>query len=252
MNHIYGPNLCYKGNFSESPLAIAISKGNLDIIKLFLEIPDIDVNSMTIIEKTYYKYIQYYDEYRFIHTEIISKPLLQLSFESGNKEIIQILMYNPKIDVNSKCIKNSNKNCIKEKSLLYIAIEKENIEYIKLLLSNPKIDTNVVNKELDKKDEYNEIMIEKTSLIAAIEKPNIDINYIILKTGYLLKIAKPTLYCVLSTKNNKIIRLLLSRPNADVNARLKKKCHYYIRLLLQKILKLLNFYCHIRILMLIS
>ena len=229
--HFYGSNLCYKEKFSESPLAIAISKGNLDIIKLFLEIPNIDVNSMTIIEKTYYIYIKYYDEYRFRHTEIISKPLLQLAFDSGNKEIIQILMYNLEIDVNSKCIKNSNINCINEKSLLYIAIEKENIEYIKLLLSSPKIDTNIVNKELDKKDEYNEIMIEKTSLIAAIEKqnieivkllltnPDIDVNYIILKAGYLLKIAKPTLYCALSTKNNEIIKLLLSRSNVDVNAR---------------------------------
>ena len=98
-------------------------------------------------------------------------------------------------------------------------------------MSSPKIDTNIVNKELDKKDEYNEIMIEKTSLIAAIEKqnieivkllltnPDIDINYIILKTDYLLKISKPTLYCAISTKINEIIKLLLSRSNVDVNER---------------------------------
>ena len=69
------------------------------------------------------------------------------SIEVGIVDFIQLLLNNPKIDINQKLIiiqiQNSQNNQRNdEKNALIHAIEKGNVEIVKLLLSNPKIDIN--------------------------------------------------------------------------------------------------------------
>ena len=100
---------------NQTLLIHAIEKGNIEIIKLLINNPKVDIN-----QKLNYGWFE--------------KNALIYAIEKGNLDIIKLLLNNPKININQKF--NGDKN-----ALIY-AIEKGNLDIIKLLLNNPKIDIN--------------------------------------------------------------------------------------------------------------
>ena len=113
----------------DTALNIAIRNHNIEIIKLLLSKPNIGINSQTIYHKT--------NEH--------SVSSLYLAIKQNNLEIIQLLLSYPNIDVNCFTVNIENWNRLKihkEKAPIHLAAEKNNIEMMKLLLSHPKIDIN--------------------------------------------------------------------------------------------------------------
>ena len=75
----------------------------------------------------------------------IEKTALHIAIENGHTEIVQLLLSNPKININIKLKVYRNDCIIEEKTALFIAIENENIEIIKMLLSKSDIDINCMS-----------------------------------------------------------------------------------------------------------
>lgn len=94
-----------QGSIEKIPLTIAIEKGNIELVKLLLSIPNIDVN---VLLTTYY-----------------TKQNIQQSNIGSNGE---------RIDARETIIK---------KTPLIIAIEKRNAEIVQLLLNDSRINTSI-------------------------------------------------------------------------------------------------------------
>ena len=131
-------------------LNVAARKGNIDIIKLLLNIKKIDVNIKST--KMYKKKYQTFDNYYLPIKE--ERTVLHEAVESGYSEVVQLLLKHKTFDVNSALIKTTmyedvfstaNTRFLKknEKILLHLAIEKGYIEIIKLLLTNSALDVNI-------------------------------------------------------------------------------------------------------------
>ena len=143
---------------NQTLLIHAIEKGNIEIIKLLINNPKVDIN-----QKLNYGWFE--------------KNALIYAIEKGNLDIVKLLLNNPKIDINQKLIiiqiQNSQNNQRNdEKNALIHAIEKGNLDIIKLLLNNPKIDIN------QKLSGWNG---EKNALAYAIEKGNHKIIQLLVK-----------------------------------------------------------------------
>ena len=76
-------------------LILAIGKGNIEIIKLLLNNPKIDINQKLII-------IQIQNSQNNQRND--EKNALIHAIEKGNVEIVKLLLSNPKIDINQKLI----------------------------------------------------------------------------------------------------------------------------------------------------
>ena len=83
---------------------------------------------------------------------IFHKTPLHIAIEKENEKIVELLLSNPKIDLNIKSIfkiwyydqtecrrYGSESTKEKENTALYISIKKENIEILKLLLSHQNL-----------------------------------------------------------------------------------------------------------------
>ena len=116
-------NVCDDLQRDSTPLRIACREGYIEIIKLLLEQPDIDINATNLydIDTILIDLCQYEDD------DICDKHV----------EAIKLLLSHPKIDV------NHYNDC--EFNALHYACENKHIEVIKLLLKHPDIDVNFNN-----------------------------------------------------------------------------------------------------------
>lgn len=102
--------------------------------------------------------------------------------------------------------------------MLHLAVENASIDIDKSLLSKNNIDINI--KEVSNEDD---VKIEKTALIIAFEKKIYKITYEIDEDDYVLNKKEMTaLFLAVMQKNPKIVKLLLSRDDIDVNSKYKK------------------------------
>jgi len=164
-----------------TPLHLACFYSNIDIIKLLLSYPDINVN---------------------IQDNNGNTPLhLPCSDELVNINVVELLLAHPDIDVN---IQDKYEN-----TPLYKACYNNNINIIRLLLAHPNINVNIKNKneETPLYRACKDNSIEITKLL--LQHPNIDVN------------SKECLRHVCEYDQLEIVKLLLSHPNIDVNGKYK-------------------------------
>lgn len=135
------------------------------------------------------------------------KSVLYLAVENENIEIINLLLSNSDININSTSVSNG-----KEDTALNIAIRKNNIEIVKLLLANLEIDVYPQPKKGNK--------IENPLIIASRNK-NYEIIELLLKYPKIDKnedFAKENILINAINDNDiDIVKLLLSDPNINVN-----------------------------------
>ena len=229
-------------NSEKTALFAAVEKENIEIIKLLLQNDKIDVNIVNNIDYTtgggdmsYWYYTAIYE-----------------SFERENIEIVKLLLANANIDVNSDNEKHEDHQGGGDpnegkflKTLLYRAIEKENIEIVKLLLTFEEIDIDIISSKEGKEDD-DPVLWEKTALFKAVEKENIEIIKLLLTEDFDINIKNydsgeldededeidinnmhcdeikgTALFLAVKKKNIKIIKLLLTNLNNDLNIHCK-------------------------------
>lgn len=81
----------------KTALHIAVEKENIKLVQLLLERPEIDVN---ILFKETHKYECTESKDEIDPFDYIQKTALYNAVQNGNEEIINLLLANPKIDVN--------------------------------------------------------------------------------------------------------------------------------------------------------
>ncbi|OUM64989.1 hypothetical protein PIROE2DRAFT_60293 [Piromyces sp. E2] len=149
-----------------TPLFNAINLGNKELVELLLKEPSIDVN----IRDEYGRTVLTYSVQRTkgLKRELLQRPDIMEFLDYSQKEIVEVLLKHPGIDVNVQ----DNK---KVTPLMYATIYGR-LKTVKLLLKHPKIDVNIQNR------------IGGTALICAseigqknivellINQPGIDIN----------------------------------------------------------------------------
>lgn len=206
---------------TETALNYAIENKNKQMIELLLKNPDIDVN-------------------------LENSAAFYCAVESNDNEIIDLFLKHPKIDLSEKEQTNINPE---ERTLFFLAVEKNNIKLAKILLSQPNTNINVRYKEIMRSGYFEMVPLhyaidnnsaEMVELL--LSQPNIDVNakfkyYYNKKDQVGLEI--PILCYVMKfksdsyvdnvrdyskTTNPRIVELLLSKPNIDVNA---KRISYY-------------------------
>lgn len=128
-------------------LYLAIENNNLDIVKICLEQPNIDVNIPFLVkdltELRIHKLSDYFDEPCPIKVKF--SPL-HLAVSMSNSDIIGLLLKHPNIDIN---IKSSNL-----RTPLHIAVIKQKTEIIQLLLQQKTIDVNALDENNKKPIDY--------------------------------------------------------------------------------------------------
>lgn len=130
-----------------NPLIIAMIEGYKEIVELLLEQPDIDVNlSLDITQLG----IDNDRKQMLLKQNLDVITPLGIAVERGYKEIVELLLKHPGIDVNKQLNNGA--------TALIIAAEKGRDEIVELLLNHPDINVNEPNK-------YGE-----TALITAAEK----------------------------------------------------------------------------------
>ena len=190
------PDIIKSCNYSFFPdnlvnyFAFLVQINNFSLVKFILDKYDIDINSSISVKE---------------RNMNIEKTPLHIAIENENVAIIQLLLENPKIDVNKieknepteeekekwKNINIGNLIILEEKTALILAIEKDNTEIIQLLLRNPNID---INKKIRKNIETGKCLhqhTEKTALHFSVEREKLE-----------------------------IIKLLVSNPKIDINSQL--------------------------------
>lgn len=171
----------------KSFIHFAIEKGNQDIMKIILQQPIFDFNTI-LYEKEIDKNIEH---------SILSKAIAL-----ENIEMVQLFLSQPNIDVNKKIteiIQNQNSKQIKrDKTILQFAMEKGNIDILKLLISHKKININAKSIEYYERNEKCEymkkgkhatktnksnkkIIKERTALHYAVETGNIELISLLIK-----------------------------------------------------------------------
>ncbi|KAK8892426.1 hypothetical protein M9Y10_029653 [Tritrichomonas musculus] len=232
-NHMYLNNkkLDYDFIKEKSPLLIALQMKNMEMIKLLLSSPKIDVNKKYIKKKitgtvNNENRIDYDDENNKI--DIVKElSLLNIGISQKNYEFVELLLSNPDIDVNSEEIISPSSDYMIKYTPLMKAIQQLETKIALLLLSNSKIDVNCKMTKI--KD--NELITEKTALYAAIElnipeiiqtlllNKDIEVNTIVTKRTYNMDITskRTALYKAVKCNNVEAIKLLLEKDDIDVN-----------------------------------
>ncbi|KAK8846392.1 hypothetical protein M9Y10_020409 [Tritrichomonas musculus] len=211
MNKFFTPNfmsLKVKESNSVPPLARAIFERNIDIIKLLLNHPDIDVN--IIIKDS----VKIQKEFTFNYFP------LYLAVLTKKEEIVSLLLNHSKIDVNkvkeSKLYFNDKITLINKSNSLHLSVENGQQNIVQLFFQHPDTD---VNAKLITFDIHIE---EGTNIISNIEKNRLSL-----------------LGITLMTKNLKMASFLLSQKNIDVN---EKYIYTYEILVKGKKLRLMEAY----------
>ena len=257
----FGEDITTKYKIKFTPLVIAIVTNNLEIIKILLSHPEIDVNKCVKIEND--GKISQFTPFFFeiFNNEVIETTKLQVislllshkntdvnydskedcgtpliyAIEHQKKDLITLLLSNPNIDVNAKSIINSKDGYSTEKNPLSVALENNYKETALLLLNHPKIDVNI--KILHKKIDFSQIKHrallhiaihkENINVIKAIlDNPNVDLNIKsserTIKNNDTIEKEKTTIHEAIISNNLGIIQLLLSKPEIDINMKSTK------------------------------
>ena len=174
-------NTCYLKKNEKILLHLAIEKGYIEIIKLLLSNPTIDINmkSKSEIRKSG-GCICYC---RSLKTRELSS--LFYAIENGNINVIEFLLTQPNIDVNfglKEYLFNHEVKgeIVQEKVPLYLAVENQNLEIVQLLIKQPNIVLNYVSKTTETIN-YEKRVHEITALELAREKPNLEIRHLLSK-----------------------------------------------------------------------
>ncbi|KAK8841463.1 hypothetical protein M9Y10_027081 [Tritrichomonas musculus] len=169
-----------------TPLYLAIEKENIEIIKLLLDCPKIDVNAKVLLET---------GTYTIVSAELSSSGIkLARSIVKSPETILQ----------SEENIRKTFKiaNDRKEMNAFHLAIEKNNIEIIKLLLSHPELDVNI-----------------KSIRIGYLQEAKLGPKKLL--SGYNRYAEMSALHLAIDkTKNMEILKLLLARTELDVNVKL--------------------------------
>ena len=230
INYIFKEKFVKKNQIhviEHSILRDAIYFGNLEILNLILNHPDINVNIK--IKETIYNINN--------PSQMVSyskKNILEYAIDQKKYDMAKILLKHPKIDVNMTL---SNENKI-EKTFLIKVIWKHNHELIKILLEHPEID---VNKSIAIK--LKDGVREETPLTAAISlkqqddeiislllnHKSINVNLSVKRQIGNNKYKETPLRIAFNNNNKEIIVLLLTHPNIDVNTKniIKNLGDYY-------------------------
>lgn len=236
---------------NETALNIAVKNNNIEIIKILLDNPNIDINSQSIIINKYGKEELETPLNNAIKNEnieiielLVSKEnldinlgpskeydgdtALNIAMRNGNKEIIDILLSNPKINVNLK----SKYSKLNEEAPLHIATETGNYEIVKRLLSFPDIDVNAYKISYDNSDPIKSYFEKAPIHLAAsnndilqllVSHPSIDINSKAYFTAEIYNqkrgFVKTALHMAIESGNIDGVKLLLQHQNIDVNVK---------------------------------
>lgn len=125
-----------KLNYGKTPLYLAVENGHVDVVRVLLDHPDIDVNVK--------------DKYSVFP--------LWLAVEYNDSKMVEALLRHSSIDVNAKYI------CNDHYTSLHNAVEKGYLQIVNILLSHPNIDVNM-------KEKYS----EGTALHCAATRKNLEI-----------------------------------------------------------------------------
>ncbi|KAK8876609.1 hypothetical protein M9Y10_006827 [Tritrichomonas musculus] len=193
---------------------------NVQILKILLSHPDIDVNVKI-------KYTTYDTKDSIKIVKYHNSPILCSAIKNADLDIIKLFLEHPKIDVHAIEFGEDITTKYKIKfTPLVIAFVTNNLEIIKILLSHPEIDVNkCVKSENDGKisqftpfffEIFNNEVIETTKLQVIsllLSHKNTDVNY-----DSKEDCGTPLIYAIEHQKKD-LITLLLSNPNIDVNAK---------------------------------
>lgn len=161
----------------------AIENESIEIVKILLDCPQIDVNAKVILDNTY--------------------PILSADFSSSAMKLAKSIVKSPETIFNSEenlreALKISGRE---ELNAFHLAIDKKNTEIVKLLLSHPKLDINIksifrghfIEGKLGSKKliEFNRDYAEENAFHLAFRN-----------------------------KSTEIINLLIERPEFDINSKL--------------------------------
>ena len=138
-DHFTTAHMKYDEIYEKTLLHLAIERGFIEIIKLLLSNPNININlnsTSRIFEAG--GCVCYTTS-----LTTITKSSLYFAIKNGRIKLIQLLLAQPQIDVEHGITKDSSrgKSDKTEKSPLYLAVEKQNFEIVQLLSNHPKINT---------------------------------------------------------------------------------------------------------------
>ena len=217
----YENNKNYVEEYSPLSLSLSLSMYNLQIFKMLLSHPSIDVNLKL-------NNITYGFNNRTKANYIESSNVLTKAIQNKNYDAVKLLLEFPKIDVNAILYEDNHEVRV-ETIPLISAIFTKDVNIVKLLLSHPEIDVNKIasvkrinRTEDDQQTPLNSAVRTLNSsneiLSLLLSHKNIDVN---MKTVYYYedkKIIETPLNNALRNNKNKTFELLLSHPNIDVNA----------------------------------
>ena len=194
-------------------LSVACEYGELEIVKLLLEQPNIDVNTKNDKGWTPLHIAYRIDILKLLleHPDIDVNNIrdknenpLSRACKQNHIELVKLLLARPEIDVNIQDYYS--------KTPLYIVCENNNIEIVKLLLAKPEIDVNVKNK--DGKTSLLIVCIHhKIEIVKLLlAKPDIDVN-VKDNNGW------TPLFIACRYNKIEIVKLLLAKPDIDVNVK---------------------------------
>lgn len=236
---------CY--TIEESPLHLAVKMQNIEIIKLLLNVKEINVNCIISTRGK----------------KSTNEASLHTAIKLNNLEIVQLLLSKPEIDVNIKLVINEKNDHDNERKIevtpICLAVRKNNLEMLKLLLFTNKIDLNTkliysCNECIEMETFYDDFgmeickpfknkytYIEKSLFQIAVDNGNLeivnfllsylksDINEIFVvketiknlknKKCILIKIKKTALIQAILQKNVEMVKFLLSQEGINVNCR---------------------------------
>lgn len=210
-NIILNSNKRYEvnGNMMNFYLYCAVEKGNKEIVKLLLEMREIQINKILLGEKGENK-----------------KSLLYIAAENGNFEIFKQLLSRNDVNVNYQSVYMDGKVEYSQ-TVLHYAVEQNNVKMANQILLKKSIN---VNEMLTLKSQKKNV--QKTALHLAFELKNIemirfllsvrniDINAISMYKKGNKELSKTILHKAVKKNNLQIVSILLQDESISVNSML--------------------------------
>ena len=212
-----------------SLLYFAVEAENIELVQLLVCIPEVDVNTTSII--------YFFDDKDGKKRMKKQRTVLSIAAENGDIDILQCLLSRDEIDVNAKdsivqeyiydVYYEEKQFDLEYKEIkhtaLYIALKNGNDIVANLLLQKPGIDVNYQYGYYWHSPSHGEHKHEITAITTAIENGEIDIVRILLSKSDLDinltssfdegKNVKSSLMSAIEKGNLEIVRLLLENPN---------------------------------------
>lgn len=165
----------------KSALMYAVERNNLEIIKLLLANPSIEVNRKAYLYKK-----EWYEFDKDHCVELDEMTPLHSAVKYNNPDIVKHLIDFPDTDINCKTYyilhkgRNIWQNKIELKTALHIAVENGNYEMVKILINHPSINANIRSYKFESNEEC-----QMTALHIASQKNQSNIVKLLLDSGKL-------------------------------------------------------------------